>query len=108
LDNIVSGNVLDMVCSGYGAVSPDEQFIVISNLHNGADVYDLPGLNLRKRLRHPITTNCPQQVAFGLSGSAIICGGDNATIFVYDATTGHLLTRLPHITLDWGKFSSSH
>jgi hypothetical protein len=81
---------------GHGSVSPDERFIATSNLHDGLDIYNFPGLSHRMTLKQKISYNKPLHVAYGLSGAAIVSGSDTGLVPIYDAQSGRLLTKLPH------------
>ncbi|KAK0220289.1 WD40-repeat-containing domain protein [Armillaria fumosa] len=86
---------------GSAALSPDGRTLVVHNLHsNQFDVYnpldaDLPLISLS------VSRECgghfPKQCAFAEdNGRAIICGGDQGKVHVFESTGHHLQTMVHH------------
>lgn len=77
-------------------MSPDEDLLLVSNLHDGVDLYNLPEVSLAKSIKHLIRHNMPKQVTFAFSGSVAVSGTDSGHVLVHDVNSGALLASLSH------------
>ncbi|TDL14215.1 WD40 repeat-like protein, partial [Rickenella mellea] len=78
------------------SLTPDGQYLVVSNLTHGIDIYTFPALVRSQSLTYTIVNNVPVQVTTASQGSLIICGGGNGFARVFERRTGQLLESLNH------------
>lgn len=84
--------------SGRSSVSPDERFIVVSNLFDGFDWYSLSDKTLRHTIPIHINPqmNLPVPVTFTKDGHAVVAGGTSKNARVLDSRTSETTQLLPH------------
>jgi len=79
-------------------VSPDERFVVVSNLFDGFDWYSV----LDRTIRHTIPIrinpqkNLPVPVTFTTDGDSVVAGGTSGGARVLDCRTSETTQLLPH------------
>lgn len=81
---------------GHAAISCDGQYMVVSNLTNGVDVYSFPHMERIQQFTHNITNNVPLQVATAQMGTLVVSGGDAGFARVYERSSGKLVASLTH------------
>lgn len=93
---------LYLICSsrGYTCLSEDRCHLLVSNLHDGVDLYDFAvastGLHLSRSYQHAIRVNVPIQVASVMDGTWVVTGSDEGTVRIFDQRSGELLHCLHH------------
>lgn len=84
-------------CSGYASLPPKQHLVVLDNVSNGFDMWDLDvGTHLRTFPTGPPTRFLPRQVIFAERWKAIVAGSDHGAVYVFDRTTGAPLDVLRH------------
>ncbi len=90
--------------SGHAAVSADEQHLIVSNLHDGVDIYALPNLTPLHHIKQDI--NLPTlivQVGFIPNTLLAFSGTAHGAVQIFDIATGdvseHVLISQPGSTL---------
>ncbi|KAF9790774.1 WD40-repeat-containing domain protein [Thelephora terrestris] len=83
---------------GRSSVSPDEQFVVVSNLFDGFDWYSLSDRTIRHTVPIHINPqmNLPVPVTFAKDGDALVVGGTSRGARVLDSRTSETTQLLPH------------
>jgi WD40 repeat protein len=78
----------------------DQQSILISNLVNGVDRYEIsavsPAMHQQQSFKHSIRSNVPLHVASALQGRWIICGSDDGSVRIFDQRTESIIKSLRH------------
>ncbi|PIL30392.1 hypothetical protein GSI_07578 [Ganoderma sinense ZZ0214-1] len=82
---------------GYASLLPKQHLVVLDNISNGFDLWDLDvGTHLRTFPTGPPTRFLPRQVVFAERWKAIVAGSDHGAVYVFDRTTGTPLDVLRH------------
>lgn len=79
-------------------MSPDERFVVVSNLFDGFDWYSLSDRTIRHTIPIRINPqkNLPVSVTFTADGDSVVVGGTNGGARVLDSRTSETTQLLPH------------
>lgn len=79
-------------------MSPDERFVVVSNLFDGFDWYSLSDRTIRHTIPIRINPqkNLPVPVKFTADGGTVVTGGTNGGARVLDSRTSETTQLLPH------------
>ncbi|KAH7904585.1 WD40-repeat-containing domain protein [Hygrophoropsis aurantiaca] len=85
---------------GCSAVSPTEKFIVVSNLYNGFDQYDIQDGSWMRTYSTPITENIILPVIFADQGHTIILGSPCGFVMICRANSNEFLQGLRHAYTD--------
>lgn len=87
-------------CSAHSDVNSNESSIVLTNLFDGLDRYDLnENTQAWAFARHydlPVTQNITLPVLFIDNGKFILCGSDNGHVRIFDAQNGTIAQTLVH------------
>ena len=84
-------------CRGYTSIHPKQQFVVIDNISNGFDLWDMAtGAHLRMFPTGTPTRYLPRQVTFAERAKAVVGGSDHGAVYVFDRRTGTPLDVLHH------------
>lgn len=85
--------------SGTSSLSPDHRNLLVFNLQNGLDLYNLgdniPIQSYRSPARQE-TYDVPLGVAFLHNGTAVVCGSQSGNVVVWNTATGIQLQSLEH------------
>ena len=83
--------------SGRSCLSPDNRFVVVSNLFDGFDWYSISDRAIRNTIPIRISQkeNLPIPVMFTTTGDAMIAGGTTGDARVLDSLTSETLQLLP-------------
>lgn len=83
---------------GRSSVSPDEQFVVVSNLFDGFDWYLLSDRTIRHTIPIRINPqkNLPVPVIFTADGNGVVTGSTGGSARVLDSRTSETTQLLPH------------
>ncbi|KAI0689981.1 hypothetical protein C8T65DRAFT_519269, partial [Cerioporus squamosus] len=82
--------------SGRSALAPDGQFLAISNLYDGVDVYNGADAALLRTIPLDITDNIPLPVVFVDGGAKLIAGSSCGKVSICDVATGQVQLVLDH------------
>jgi len=83
---------------GSSAISPDFKHILIHNLSNGMDLYELGNSAVQQRYRVPVDmdANYPMAVGFTNNGQSVICGAQDGHVRVFNRVMGAHQQTLGH------------
>lgn len=84
----------DIARSGYLSVSSDEKLVLIPNLCDGVDVYQLPELDLVKTLKRPRPSHYICQAVFDCDARFIIAGNEDGQVVIYNLSDGKPVKQL--------------
>ena len=82
--------------SGYAEICRKTNRLIVSNLFDGIDAYELPSLNRVRSYKFLIKINRPQMVAIANHSQWIVRGGDSGSARVVDASNGLDIAVLSH------------
>ena len=74
--------------------------LVMANLHNGVDIYNIPSLNLVKSFSYSIKINTLYKVWIANDGW-VVAGGENGFVHLYNIHRGELQQMIPHSNGEW-------
>jgi len=86
----------DEFYSGRSTISLDQKTLVVSNLYDGLDWYNIPDRAFSRAVPIRITRNKPLPVLFIDDGDAIIIGGSSGEVRILDSRTAETLQTLEH------------
>lgn len=102
-----------LFCSGFSALSPDQRFLLISNLTGGADLYRLGQSTVTQSYPQvpDEARNFPLAVAFMHNGEAVICGANHGDVSIRQTWSGEHQQTLEHggtfrLILVWFRYIS--
>jgi hypothetical protein len=106
---LVSMIPLTLSGSRFSSLSPDENFILISNLSTGVDLYSLKDLNIAGSYNCVMKdeSNVPISVGFLGGGQLIICGSHNGVVPIWHRNEGKLLQTLEYDGLSSRVYNSA-
>ncbi|PIL35886.1 hypothetical protein GSI_01546 [Ganoderma sinense ZZ0214-1] len=82
---------------GYASLPPKQHLVVLDNISNGFDLWDLDaGTHLCTFPTGTPTRFLPRQVVFAERWKSIVAGSDHGAVYVFDRTTGAPLDVLHH------------
>ena len=82
--------------SGRSAISPDEQLVAVSNLHDGFDLYRTSDQTHIRTFFADTSINVSLPILFIDNGSALLMGSSCGKVKICDASTGVELQELSH------------
>lgn len=85
-----------MARSGRSTISLDEKTLVVSNLYDGLDWYNIPDRVFSRAVPVRIVRNKPIPVLFIDNGNAIVVGGSSGTARILDSRTAETIQSLDH------------
>lgn len=80
------------------AWSSNKRALLVSNLAEGVDVYNLSEqlTFVRRLFTRPVRYNAPIQVDFAQNNELLVSGSDRGEIYLWEWTTGNLFQVLRH------------
>ena len=80
-------------CSAHAVLK--ENFLVITNLHDGIDLYSVPNMQLIKMYSHSNVNNTIFKVSF-VDSDWLVLGWQDGFARLYDVHSGQFLQKLEH------------
>ncbi|KAH7908131.1 WD40-repeat-containing domain protein [Hygrophoropsis aurantiaca] len=95
---------------GYAAISPNNLYILVSNLTNGLDLYPMGESNVLQSYRYatPADKNYPLTVDFLHDGNTIVCGSPTGKVPIWNTKTGVHMQTLSHDGLSYKRYLAHH
>jgi hypothetical protein len=87
-----------MIDSGNASICPKGKYLLIDNLSNGFDLYNIPRTSPTHSLIIPTKRLYTKQGVFTKNGAQIACGSDHGKVYLYDTQQAERLQVLRHTT----------
>jgi hypothetical protein len=87
-----------MIDSGNASICPKGKYLLIDNLSNGFDLYNIPRTSPTHSLIIPTKRLYTKQGVFTKNGAQIACGSDHGKVYLYDTQLAAHLQVLRHTT----------
>ncbi|KAH9920393.1 uncharacterized protein B0H18DRAFT_861788, partial [Fomitopsis serialis] len=81
---------------GRSSLSQDKEVLVVSNLHDGFDLYRLRDQRHLRTFKAKASINIPLPALFIHDGKAVLTGSDTGRVSVYDCGTTLVMQVLAH------------
>ncbi|KIJ28229.1 hypothetical protein M422DRAFT_54681 [Sphaerobolus stellatus SS14] len=82
--------------AGYSLITSDGAFILIDNIHNGVDAYDMSSAQHIATFHAPLSIHKPRHLAIDDLNSVVVLGSDKGIVYVHDFSTAAPVQTMIH------------